>query len=145
MTFRWSEEALAAFDKRRREWESKGKVRTHRIDKPDEPELPPTPRVSKYGNVKAEAGGMLFASKRERSRWIDLRLQEKAGAITKLQRQVVYPIVVNDFKVCDYIADFVYERSGALMVEDAKGYRTEVYLLKKKLMRAVHGVEILET
>ena len=31
-----------------------------------------------------------------------------------------------------------------MIVEDVKGYRTEAYQLKKKLMRAVYGIEITE-
>jgi hypothetical protein len=95
--------------------------------------------------VKAEADGQLFASKQERGRWMDLRLEEKAGAIKDLKRQVVYPIEVNGLKVCDYIADFQYERDGRMVTEDAKGYRTDIFKLKSKLMRAVHGIEVLET
>ena len=44
-----------------------------------------------------------------------------------------------------YIADFVYtDKSGRLVVEDAKGVRTDVYVIKRKLMRQVHGIEIIE-
>lgn len=136
-SIRWTPEQLAEYEKR-------GVVKTHRIGRPGESK-PQAPRASKYGNVKAEADGQIFASKRERSRWMDLRLEEKAGAIKDLKRQVVYPLEVNGVKVCDYIADAVYERDGALVVEDSKGYRTDVYKLKAKLMRAVYGIEVLET
>jgi hypothetical protein len=47
-------------------------------------------------------------------------------------------------EVC-YIADFVYQEDGKLVVEDVKGHRTEVYKLKKKLMLWVHGIRIKET
>lgn len=46
---------------------------------------------------------------------------------------------------CEYVADFVYKDGhGRTVVEDAKGYRTDVYKLKKKLMLYVHGIEIME-
>jgi hypothetical protein len=47
---------------------------------------------------------------------------------------------------CSYIADFVYHdvKSGNLIVEDAKGFKTEKYIIKKKLMLWVHGIRIKE-
>ena len=72
--------------------------------------------------------------------------------------QPKFPIEVNGQKVCDYIADFEYVEYvkgpdpqkpwvGAehkRIVEDVKGMKTDVYKLKKKLVKAVHGVEIQE-
>ena len=44
-----------------------------------------------------------------------------------------------------YLADFVYkDKEGNVVVEDAKGMRTEKYLLKKKMMRAFLGITIKE-
>jgi len=141
---RWTTDQLDEYRKRA---EERGGVKTHTISdrSPVSKEKRGGGRKRKYGNIKAEADGMIFASRRERGRWMDLRLEEKAGAIKDLKRQVVYPLAVNGITVCDYIADFVYERSGALVVEDAKGYQTNVYRIKKKLMLAVHGVEVVES
>lgn len=143
---RWDADAIEAHKKRMQEWEREGGVTTHRIDgsKPSKPENKKGGRKNKYGNIKAEADGMLFASKAERGRWMDLRLMEKAGEIKELQRQVKYPLEVNGMHICDYIADMVYEKGG-LVVEDVKGYRTEIFKLKKKLMLACHGIEVKET
>lgn len=145
MTFRWTPEAVAAFEKRWQEWERDGRIKTHRIEpKPAREENKNGGRKSKYGNIKAEADGLTFASKAERGRWMDLRLMEKAGEVKELKRQIRYPLEVNGMHICDYIADMVYEKNG-LVVEDVKGYRTEIYRLKKKLMLACHGIEIKET
>ena len=45
-----------------------------------------------------------------------------------------------------YIADFVYQdaRTGETIVEDSKGFRTDAYILKRKLMLWVHGIKITE-
>ena len=43
-----------------------------------------------------------------------------------------------------YFADFVYQENGETVVEDAKGYRTEVFRIKKKLMLYIHGIRIRE-
>ncbi|MFR5079104.1 MAG: DUF1064 domain-containing protein [[Clostridium] innocuum] len=45
-----------------------------------------------------------------------------------------------------YIADFTYnDRNGQLIVEDAKGVKTPVYRLKRRLMAELKGIEIKET
>ena len=45
-----------------------------------------------------------------------------------------------------YIADFVYKENGQVIVEDVKGKKkTQVYILKRKLMLERHGIKILET
>jgi len=47
-----------------------------------------------------------------------------------------------------YKADFTYfddTKGGAFVVEDTKGFRTEGYKLKRHMMKAVHGIEVLET
>ena len=44
-----------------------------------------------------------------------------------------------------YIADFVVTyANGAQEVIDAKGMRTKDYVIKRKLMRFVHGIKIKE-
>lgn len=95
---------------------------------------------NKYGN-KHENG---FASRREARRHEELMLRQKARHISELRCQVPFRIEINDELVCTYKADFTYVEGGALVVEDTKGYRTPVYRLKKKLMKAVHGIEIKE-
>lgn len=46
----------------------------------------------------------------------------------------------------EYVADFVYTNTetGEYIVEDAKGVRTKDYILKRKLMLAVHSIRIKE-
>lgn len=88
-----------------------------------------------------------FDSKAEYERWCELKLLAVAGQISNLRRQVAYPFVVNGTKICSYFADYVYTDSTSQkeIVEDCKGHLTEVYLLKKKMMKAFYGIEILET
>lgn len=103
-------------------------------------------RQPKYRAKKTEVNGIIFASKKEASRYTDLWLMQRAGDIRDLELQPKYEIKVNGFKVCTYIADFRYKnRKGELITEDVKGLRTPVYRLKAKLMKAVFGITILET
>lgn len=101
--------------------------------------------MSKYRARPKTVGGISFHSTKEANRYQELKLLEKAGQIAGLELQPSYALVVNGSKVCTYIADFRYQERGQTVVEDVKGYRTDVYELKRKLMLACHGIEILET
>lgn len=47
--------------------------------------------------------------------------------------------------IATYVADFVYrDQRGNEVVEDPKGYVTAMYRLKKRLMLACHGIEVVE-
>lgn len=100
---------------------------------------------SKYRNTPDYVDGDRFDSKREARRWQELKLEERAKRISNLKRQVRFEFHVNGKHICDYIADFTYVRAGQFTVEDSKGARTAIYRLKKKLLRALYGLEILET
>ncbi len=102
--------------------------------------------MTKYKAVRTVVDGIAFASKKEARRYLELRLLERAGEIHSLQLQPSFPIVVNGVKVCKYVADFSYiDHTGSPVVEDVKGMKTPIYNLKKRLVKAVHGVEIHET
>ena len=100
--------------------------------------------ISKMRNVRTTVDGITFDSKREANRYAELRLELLAGEIAELELQMPFSLDVNGFHVCDYVADFVYVRNGLQVVEDAKGKPTDVYVIKRALMRAVHGIKIVE-
>ncbi len=102
-------------------------------------------QVNKYRNKPTEVDGIRFASKREATRYQELRLLERAGVIKGLWLQVRFPLKVNEQLICTYVADFQYFEDGKSIVEDSKGHRTPEYKLKKKLMRALYQIEIKET
>lgn len=99
-------------------------------------------RWSKYGNKPVEIDGIRFDSTRESKRWQELKLLEKAGVISDLKRQVTFRLDVNGQHICRYIADMVYQENGLLIVEDVKGVQTDVFKIKAKLMKAVHGIDV---
>lgn len=84
-------------------------------------------------------------SRKEYRRLLELRAEQAAGAIQWLRTQVGFKLTVNGHPICRYRADFVYIRGGRQVVEDCKGMRTDVYKLKRALMKAVLGIDILET
>ena len=101
--------------------------------------------MSKYHAQPTTLDGHTFPSLREASRYSELCLLLRAGDITDLSLQVPFPIHVNGTLACTYIADFVYTQDGRRVVEDSKGFRTPIYKLKRKLMKIVRGITILET
>jgi hypothetical protein len=102
-------------------------------------------KPSKYGNKRTVVDGITFASKREAKRYGELKMFERTGVIRELKLQVPFDVVLNGTKVCRYIADFAYiDFKERYIVEDAKGKRTALYILKSKLMKAVLGIEIVE-
>lgn len=109
-------------------------------------------RKNKYNAVRTELDGFKFDSKAEARQYEDLKKRQAAGEIRNLvveKRRLTYPFVINGIKVGAYEADFRYfdVGQGKLVVADKKSYPTRqnpVYRLKKKLMLAVHGIEITE-
>lgn len=118
---------------------------------------------NKYHSKKVKLDGMIFDSKKEAKRWLELKALEKAGVISGLERQVKYVLIPSqrepDFlgsrggkkkgkllerEAC-YIADFTYLENGREVVEDTKGLKTADYILKRKLMLYVFGIRIKET
>ena len=103
---------------------------------------------SRYGVKRARTSdGRSYASAWERECAANLRLMEKAGAISDLKEQVSFALVVNGITIERYIADFVYtdKRTGLHVVADAKnGLITADYKRKRKWMKAAHGITITE-
>lgn len=122
---------------------------------------------SKYGNKKIDYMGQTFDSQKELNRWCELQLLERGGVIYDLKRQVPFELIPNQYKTvekvlksgkvkqeqklverkCEYIADFVYKNDkGETVVEDTKSdaTKTELYIVKRKLMLYKYGIEIQE-
>jgi hypothetical protein len=103
--------------------------------------------MSKYRARKTTVDGITFDSMGEARRWQELKLLERARLIGCLERQTYFRLEVLGEHICDYRCDFRYVdlTTNTFVVEDFKGYRTPEYRLKRKLMKACHGIEILET
>lgn len=106
--------------------------------------------ISKYKNKKTIINGIEFDSKKEAKRYQELLIMQTNGKITDLKLQVPYILVPafnlgkKRYRDMRYIADFVYKQDGVEVVEDCKGYRTEIYKIKKKLMAYIYQIEIKE-
>ena len=101
----------------------------------------------KYNNKKTNG----YDSKEESKHAAQLKLLLKAGLITDLQEQVKFQLIPPQYidgkcieRRCSYIADFVYNENGKMVVVDVKGVRTPEYVIKRKLMLYIHKIKIKE-
>ena len=109
--------------------------------------------ISQQNRAYSEIHGKaieVYDSKKEYLRCLELRMMEKAGNITGLQRQyrlIIQPAVQyrdEHLNAITYCADFFYQKAGQTIVEDVKGYdrktntwlTTQVFNLKWKLLKA---------
>lgn len=105
-------------------------------------------RRNKYGNKKVVIDGYKFDSKKEGNRYLELKQLLIASKISKLTLQPEY-VLQESFKLngkthraIKYVSDFRYVKDGVVIVEDVKGFLTDVYKLKKKLFLFKYGSEL---
>lgn len=97
--------------------------------------------MSKYRSKKIIIDGISFDSKRESDRYVELKLLERGGKIKDLKLQHKFELQPSfkkngkTIRAITYIADFTYFDLETMrnVIEDVKGYKTEVYKLKKKM------------
>ena len=111
--------------------------------------------MGKYGNKKTVIDGIEFDSKKEATRYQELKLLQRAGKISYLSRQVKFTLIPSqrvNGKVVErpvtYIADFKYwdNEEGRHVVEDVKSpaTKTKEYIIKRKLLLYRFGIRIKE-
>ena len=104
-------------------------------------------KQNKFNAQSVNVDGHRFASKKEADRYCTLRTMQQQKMIRGLTLQPRYKLIVNGMMVASYVADFRYWLTdNRVVVEDVKSpaTRTRLYLLKRKLMQAVHGIVIEE-
>jgi hypothetical protein len=106
------------------------------------------PKKPKYRNTKIKTPDGTFDSKREYERWAMQKVRQRAGEISNLRRQVKFNLRCQSGEIiARYWADIVYVEHGQLVVEDVKSAITKklpAYRLKKRWMKADHGIDIIE-
>lgn len=121
---------------------------------------------NKYHNNKVEYKGVAFDSKKELRFFLYLKDLEQSGIVREVKRQVKYTLQPafkhnnKTIRAITYNADFtcvvcdvqrfkkainkdVYVKKGDKAIIDTKGFKTEVYKIKKKLMQ-YKGYDIIE-
>ena len=82
-----------------------------------------------------------FDSKKEAMFYVKYKQLLKAGKITKLVLQPSFTLqekfidhLGENHRAIKYVADFSFIENGKLVVVDVKGFKTDIYKLKKKLL-----------
>ena len=95
--------------------------------------------MNKYRNKKIQVDAYVFDSIQESKRYKELKLLERAGQIKDLELQPRFLLQEafkkngKTYRKIEYVADFMYEENGKVIVEDVKGIQTDVFKLKHKL------------
>jgi hypothetical protein len=102
---------------------------------------------SKYNAKRVEVDGIMFDSKSEAARWVELNRLQDAGEIAQLERQVKIPLwgrygpimTKSGKQQAVYVADFRYidwSKNGVVVIEDRKGMETPEFSLKNAILAA---------
>lgn len=95
----------------------------------------------KFKARRTNVDGIKFSSKKEANRYNILKLLQKSGEILFFLRQVPFHLPGGVKYVCDF---FIFWANGDVTIEDVKGFKTETYKAKKKMVEAIYPVEISE-
>ena len=114
--------------------------------------------MNKYGAKKVNNEYGTFDSMGEYRTWLTLsqlrKAEDPAERVVELERQIIYPLIVNGVTITRYIADFrVTYADGRVEVIDfknpylknGKGKSTppaQLFNMKVKLMKALHGIDV---
>lgn len=95
----------------------------------------------KFNAKHVELDGIKFASKREAARYSTLKGLIAKGDVIFFTRQTPMHLIGGIKYLCDFV---VYWSDGTVTFEDVKGFKTDLYKLKKKQVEATYPIEITE-
>jgi hypothetical protein len=96
--------------------------------------------ANKYNNKKVVIDGITFDSIKESQRYGELKLMEKAGKIRDLEihpeieLQPSFTYRGNGIRAIKYEPDFWYVENGVQIFEDLKGFETQLFRAKWKML-----------
>jgi hypothetical protein len=95
----------------------------------------------KFHATRTEIDGIKFSSKREAAYYQQLQLAVKSGELLFFLRQVPFHLPGG----VRYCVDFVeFWKNGEVRFVDTKGFRTPMYIAKKKIAESLFPITIIE-
>lgn len=100
--------------------------------------------MNKFNARKTELDGIVFDSKRESERYLELILLVRAGEISDLKFQPSFQLLPafeyhgKKVRGMKYTADFQYQEDGKTVIEDVKGMKTKAFGLRWKFVMYIH-------
>src|SRR5271154_369227 len=85
--------------------------------------------------------GIKFSSKKEQKRYQELKVLQTSGALLFFLRQVPFHLPGGVKYICDFMN---FWHDGVVTIEDVKGFKTDMYTTKKKLVESIYPIEIQE-
>lgn len=111
-------------------------------------------KSGKMQYTKVVANGIVFDSKVEHDRYLELLVMERAGVIKNLECHPSWELIPSQkipgkrgFRPHKYTADFRYVRDGKEIVEDVKSVKSREerdYIINRKLMWMLLGIYVEE-
>lgn len=108
-----------------------------------------TKKVNKFGALSCEYMGHKMASHIEIKFAEKLEYEKLANLILDWDYGIEYSLDVNNLHICKYVLDFrVHNLDGSCSYFDTKGIckgtTLSMFRIKRKLMKAVYGIEVQE-
>ena len=97
------------------------------------------PKGNKHGAVKIKLDDITFDSKMEARRYVKLKLLRKTGEVDFFLRQTMFDLPGGVKYRCDFQ---IFWKEGKVTFEDVKGHETKDFIMKKKMVESLYGVEI---
>lgn len=98
-------------------------------------------KQSKYNSKKTVVDGITFDSKKEAKYYCDLKVLRQKGEVLMFLRQVPFHLPGG----ITYRVDFqIFWAKGEVEFVDTKGFKTQEYIIKKKLVETHYPVTIKE-
>lgn len=95
----------------------------------------------KYRATSTTLDGIKFSSKKESIRYSNLKFLQKSGDVLFFLRQVPFHLPGNVKYVCDFM---VFWTNGDITIEDVKGFKTPIYITKRKIVESLYPITIQE-
>lgn len=95
----------------------------------------------KFSAKPSTSDGIRFASKKEQKRYQELKVLQQHGELLFFLRQVPFHLPGGVKYLCDFMN---FWHDGSVTIEDVKGFKTDMYTAKKKIVESVYPIEIQE-
>ena len=95
----------------------------------------------KFGAKPTSSDGIKFASKKEHKRYQELKVLQQHGELLFFLRQVPFHLPGGVKYLCDFMN---FWQNGSVTIEDVKGMKTPMYILKKKQVEKLYPITITE-
>lgn len=87
--------------------------------------------------------GISFKNPLQANRYSELKALERDGQIADLKYNAPFPLRVNNRYICTYRPTLSYKQNGRTVLLEMD-WPTDEYLVKKELVKALYGLDIIE-